>query len=82
MFDNGTRVEARKCYCKNVKCQPSGAMDISSCKYGAPAFISLPHFYLADESYRSNISGMNPKKEDHEFKIVIQEVFLHNLIQQ
>jgi scavenger receptor class B protein 1 len=73
-FDNGTKVKSMKCYCEGVDCQPSGALNISLCKFGAPAFISLPHFYLADESYLYNISGMNPNKKDHEFILVIQPV--------
>ncbi|XP_014213282.1 protein croquemort-like isoform X2 [Copidosoma floridanum] len=72
MLDNGTRVDSRQCYCKDVKCQPSGVLNVSSCKFGAPAFVSLPHFYLADESYRENITGMEPNKEDHEFQLVIE----------
>ena len=74
MFDNGTKVASRKCYCEGMECQPSGTLNVSSCKFGAPAFVSSPHFYLADESYRQNISGMNPKKEDHEFVLVVQPV--------
>ncbi|XP_001604561.2 protein croquemort isoform X2 [Nasonia vitripennis] len=72
MFDNGTNVEANKCRCEGVECQPSGTLNVSSCKYGAPAFVSLPHFYLADESYRQNITGMKPNKEDHEFLLILE----------
>lgn len=74
MLDNGSRVSSRECYCKDVECMPSGVLNVSSCKYGAPAFVSLPHFYLADETYRKNISGMNPKKEEHEFTLIVQPV--------
>lgn len=74
MFDNGTNVPSRKCYCINSECQPSGTLNISTCRYGAPAFISLPHFYLSDESYRSAVSGMKPNKDAHEFRILIDQV--------
>lgn len=73
MLDNGTKVPSRKCYC-GKECQPSGTLDVSSCKFGAPAFVSLPHFYLADESYRSSLSGLDPNETDHEFYIVIEPV--------
>ncbi|KAJ8669368.1 hypothetical protein QAD02_000627 [Eretmocerus hayati] len=72
MFDNGTEVPSRKCYCQSVECQPSGTLNVSNCKFGAPAFVSLPHFYLADKSYRQKIDGMNPNKEDHQFTLLIE----------
>lgn len=74
MLDNGTKVPSRKCYCKDVDCLPSGVLNVSKCKFGAPAFVSSPHFYLADETFRQNISGMNPKKENHEFTLIVQPV--------
>lgn len=71
IFDNGTKVPSRRCYCDG-DCIPSGALNISSCKWGAPAFLSLPHFYLADPSYIENIDGMKPNKEKHELSIAIE----------
>ncbi|XP_076174152.1 protein croquemort [Ptiloglossa arizonensis] len=71
LFDNGTKVRSRRCYCQ-TECIPSGALNISSCKWGAPAFISSPHFYLADESYINNIEGMKPDKKKHELSISIE----------
>ncbi|CAK9830324.1 Protein croquemort [Anthophora retusa] len=71
IFDNGTNVPSHKCYCVG-DCIPSGALNISLCKWGAPAFISLPHFYLADESYRQSIDGMRPSKVKHELSIAIE----------
>ncbi|XP_033312936.1 protein croquemort-like isoform X1 [Bombus bifarius] len=71
IFDNGSIVPSRSCYCEG-ECVPSGALNISLCKWGAPAFISLPHFYLADPSYRENINGMKPSKEKHELSISIE----------
>lgn len=75
ILDNGTKVSSRKCYCAG-ECIPSGALNISLCKWGAPAFISLPHFYLADQSYRENIKGMEPNKERHELSISIEPVII------
>ena len=74
MLDNGSNVKYRECYCKDVECQPSGTLNVSSCKYGAPIFISLPHFYLADDEYRKNVTGLNPNPKEHEFYIVIEPV--------
>lgn len=75
ILDNGTNVPSRKCYCVG-ECIPSGALNISLCKWGAPAFISLPHFYLADPSYRNNIKGMKPNKEKHEISLSIEPVII------
>ncbi|XP_053317639.1 lysosome membrane protein 2 [Spea bombifrons] len=47
-------------------CLPSGLLNVSKCKGGAPIILSSPHFYQADESLINSIDGMNPKKEDHE----------------
>lgn len=75
IFDNGLKMKSHKCYCVG-ECIPPGALNISLCKWGAPAFISLPHFYLADPSYRENIDGMNPSKEKHELSITIEPVII------
>ncbi|XP_066601238.1 protein croquemort-like isoform X2 [Prorops nasuta] len=74
MLDNGTYVKSRECYCKDIDCLPSGVMNISQCKFNAPAFVSLPHFYLADSSYRDAISGMNPSKEKHETYLTVEPI--------
>ncbi|XP_003708422.1 protein croquemort [Megachile rotundata] len=71
LLDNGSKVPSRRCYCEG-DCVPSGALNISLCKWGAPAFISLPHFYLADPSYRENITGMIPDREKHELSIALE----------
>ncbi|XP_071636458.1 protein croquemort isoform X1 [Temnothorax longispinosus] len=72
MLDNGKNVPSRQCYCPNGDCGPSGTLNISSCKFGAPAFVSMPHFYLADPGYRENITGMSPNEQKHELSIVLE----------
>ena len=74
ILDNGTNVPSRKCYCENTECVPSGALNVSLCKYGAPAFISLPHFYLGDPSYRQSIIGMKPDEKKHGTYLIIEPV--------
>lgn len=74
MLDNGKSVLSRRCYCNNEHCEPSGALNISSCKFDAPAFVSMPHFYLADPSYLMNITGMSPNKTKHELTVVLEPV--------
>jgi scavenger receptor class B, member 1 len=53
-LDNGQKLPENKCFCgspSEESCLPAGAMNVSKCKYGAPAFVSLPHFYRADKYY-------------------------------
>ncbi|XP_071972393.1 lysosome membrane protein 2 [Engystomops pustulosus] len=47
-------------------CLPSGLLNVSMCKEGAPIILSSPHFYQADKSVIDSIVGISPKKEDHE----------------
>lgn len=63
------------CYCPSGKCPLSGVRDISTCK-GAPAFVSFPHFYLADPSYRDAVVGMTPDPEKHSFRMTLEKVSL------
>ncbi|XP_012270483.1 protein croquemort isoform X2 [Orussus abietinus] len=72
MFDNGTNVPSLSCYCHNTECVPNGVRNVSLCKFGAPAFVSLPHFYLADESYKNAVSGLSPDTDKYEFAIVVE----------
>jgi len=76
VFDNGRNYEPNSCYCTAdvAECPdlPSGVQNVSQCKFGAPAFISFPHFYLADPTYLNNIEGMHPNAEEHEFYVSME----------
>lgn len=87
MFDNGTKYPEKRCFCAKghltgttgistsvEECEPSGVRSISKCRFGAPAFVSFPHFYNADPSYISNIIGLNPSRDLHEFYIAVEPV--------
>ncbi|XP_018327456.1 protein croquemort isoform X2 [Agrilus planipennis] len=51
---------------------PTGARNVSACKFGAPAFVTLPHFYLADDEYLQNVSGISPNKSEDEFYMILE----------
>lgn len=69
-FDNGTLYPEMRCFFNQS--EYSGVRDVSLCKYGAPAFVSFPHFYLADPFYRRSIEGMMPDKGKHEMFISLE----------
>lgn len=69
------------CYCSSSGCLLPGVRPLNLCKNNAlPIFISFPHFYLADESYKQSIIGMKPNKTLHEFKIVLENVSTYLVI--
>jgi len=63
-FANGTMNPANKCF--DSQDIPSGLFDSSACRFGAPVFISQPHFYQADTYYLDKIqSGLTPNSSLH-----------------
>lgn len=58
--------EKLRCYCRSEDhCPIKGTYDLFNC-IGVPIFLSLPHFYLADQKLLDDIaSGINPRKKDH-----------------
>nr|AEE63071.1 unknown [Dendroctonus ponderosae] len=71
LLDNGTKVPDNKCFC-NDDCMPYGVLDVSACRYGTPAFVSLPHFFKADPYYGSIIDGMAPREDLHDFYMIFE----------
>ncbi|XP_013187178.1 protein croquemort [Amyelois transitella] len=66
VFDNGHNYPHMECYCDNVRdnnCLPPGYLNVSECRFGAPAFVTLPHFLNADPYYGEKIEGLDPKPE-------------------
>lgn len=61
-----------ECYNEaNYKAE-DGLQNISPCQYGAPVFISNPHFYNSDPKFLKEVEGLNPQKELHETYFKIQ----------
>ncbi|XP_063702565.1 protein croquemort-like [Culicoides brevitarsis] len=69
-------LDGKDCYCLAAKCPDPllkrGVFNASTCQFGSPAFMSYPHFYLADESYRENVSGMKPNKTRHQMYVSLE----------
>uniref|UniRef100_A0A6P7FA51 Protein peste-like isoform X1 n=2 Tax=Diabrotica virgifera virgifera TaxID=50390 RepID=A0A6P7FA51_DIAVI len=70
-LDNGTNIPENKCFCDG-DCMPSGALNVSNCRHGSPAFVSLPHFYKADPYYTSVIDGVIPNETTDDFFMVFE----------
>ncbi|XP_043253594.1 protein croquemort-like isoform X2 [Colletes gigas] len=64
-------VNVGNCFC-NGKCTPAGLMNVSSCRYGAPVFVSLPHFHKADPGLKDRFLGLHPDEEQHDFSITLE----------
>ncbi|XP_072385233.1 protein croquemort isoform X2 [Diabrotica undecimpunctata] len=72
-FDNGTKYPQMGCFKgKGVTHQLSGVRNVSLCKYGAPAFVSFPHFYEADPAFLADVDGLKPNKEKHEMFLALE----------
>ncbi|GIY62946.1 scavenger receptor class B member 1 [Caerostris darwini] len=53
---------------------PSGVLDISSCQYDAPIYLSFPHFYLADPYYLKIVHGLRPNSLLHKSYIDVEPI--------
>lgn len=76
VLDNGRKYPETGCYCTGPPAQcpdlMPGVLNVSDCRYGAPAFVSYPHFYLADKSYGEAVVGMRPNRTLHEFQLALE----------
>lgn len=73
--DNGTEYSEYECFTSRrdeSEDLPSGLMNVSACRFGAPVFVSFPHFYAADPYYLNLVDGLEPEKEKHEFQITME----------
>lgn len=76
ILDNGSKYKEMDCFCAGEFCPDlePGVVNASDCKFGAPVFVSYPHFYLADKSYLNGVEGLNPTKEKHELSMSLEPI--------
>ncbi|KAJ1519319.1 hypothetical protein ONE63_004618 [Megalurothrips usitatus] len=74
MLDNGQLDADNACFCDG-QCVAGGVANVSACRYGAPAFVSFPHFHLADPAYRAAVGGMRPSADSHAFYIALEPTY-------
>lgn len=70
-WDNGTIYPGNECYC-NGACLPYGVMNISSCWFGLPVFVSNPHFLNADSFFQEEVEGMHSNSSLHTSYITLE----------
>ncbi|KAK4321852.1 hypothetical protein Pmani_007372 [Petrolisthes manimaculis] len=70
-FANSSMVPGNECYCVNDVCAPTGLLNAESCRMGAPAFLSFPHFLHADPFLLDSVDGLSPNETEHAFNIDI-----------
>ncbi|KAG0720687.1 Protein croquemort [Chionoecetes opilio] len=66
-FANGSTVPGNECYCVSGTCAPMGLLNAESCRMGAPAFVSFPHFYAGDPFLLDGVDGLAPDEKNHSF---------------
>lgn len=71
--DNGSKYPDNWCF-SGDEGLPSGVMNISTCRFGTPVFMSFPHFYAADPFYVNQVEGMSPDEEKHKFFMTFEPV--------
>lgn len=72
-FQNSITNADNKCFFKGVNYRSNnGVFPVSVCQKGRPVYVSLPHFYQADERLTKRVKGLNPQKEKHETFIDVE----------
>ncbi|CRL06895.1 CLUMA_CG019504, isoform A [Clunio marinus] len=68
----GGKNKDNQCFNEDDYVAEDGLQNISPCQYGAPVFISNPHFYQSDPKFLKQVEGLSPQRELHETYFKIQ----------
>uniref|UniRef100_A0A668A822 Platelet glycoprotein 4 n=1 Tax=Myripristis murdjan TaxID=586833 RepID=A0A668A822_9TELE len=72
-----------QCFCTDPvvtkDCALAGVLDVSSCRDGAPIYISLPHFLHGSAYLIEDVLGLNPSEEHHATYLDVEPVRTYNL---
>ncbi|KAI8798272.1 lysosome membrane protein 2 [Biomphalaria glabrata] len=73
MFGNVTVNPYNAGFCTpKDNCLPSGLLNVSVCRSGAPVIMSMPHFLGCDQETVDSIHGLSPNREEHQSYIDIE----------
>ena len=73
VVDNGTSEPGTVCKGEEHGL-PQGVVNGTACQHGTPAFFSSPHFFHADPYYVSQVAGLQPEADKHQFYITLEPV--------
>ncbi|KAK7802338.1 hypothetical protein U0070_025290 [Myodes glareolus] len=73
LFANGSVYPPNEGFCP---CLESGIQNVSTCRMGAPLFLSHPHFYNADPVLSEAVLGLNPDPKEHSLFLDIHPLSL------
>ncbi|XP_017107032.2 protein croquemort [Drosophila bipectinata] len=72
-LDNGQLSPDTKCFClENRECPRNGVLDYGPPAFNGPFYMSHPHFYLTDEMYRENTTGLRPNASEHGMHVIME----------
>jgi scavenger receptor class B protein 1 len=73
---NSTTNPKNSCFDKGNQSLPNGVFNASACRFGAPIYMSQPHFYQADPYYASLLAkgSVQPNKTAHETVFIFEPV--------
>ncbi|XP_064128126.1 scavenger receptor class B member 1 isoform X1 [Loxodonta africana] len=71
LFANGSVYPPNEGFCP---CLESGIQNVSTCRFGAPLFLSHPHFYNADPVLAEAVLGLHPNHQEHSLFLDIHPV--------
>lgn len=71
LFANGSVYPPNEGFCP---CLESGIQNVSTCRFGAPLFLSHPHFLNADPVLADAVVGLHPNQEEHSLFLDVHPV--------
>ncbi|KAM4858870.1 scavenger receptor class B member 1 isoform X4 [Urocitellus parryii] len=71
LFANGSVYPPNEGFCP---CLESGIQNVSTCRFGAPLFLSHPHFLNADPVLAEAVAGLHPDPEEHSLFLDVHPV--------
>lgn len=77
-YGNSKVKKENECFDDYSYAPEEGIQNISPCHYGAPVYLSNPHFYQTDTAYLHSVEGLNPKEAIHKTYFKIQPVRFQN----
>ncbi|KAK5638451.1 hypothetical protein RI129_012746 [Pyrocoelia pectoralis] len=71
-FDTPEKNFDNECYCdESVDECPQGVFNTAACTFGAPIFMSFPHFHNAEDTIKESVSGLNKAHQMQENYVYI-----------